>query len=102
MAASIPVLRVLFVRAKSSAERYYASGRKGSARLGSNPSRNNTIVTASRKKGYMAESDEAGDDRSDRSILDTPSPGTGKILQANEISDDREGWYQMDRVGKAV
>lgn len=113
MAASIPVLRVLFMHAKSSAGRYYETGKKGSGHLGSNMSKNNTTTSASRKAGYMTEGTGTGDDRSDRSILDTSSPGVGKIIQTNEITleysdrshprlEDREGWYRMNKMDHAV
>ncbi|KAK0649972.1 hypothetical protein B0T16DRAFT_327280 [Cercophora newfieldiana] len=117
MAASIPVLRVLFINAKGSAERYYDSGRRGTGRLPSNPSKNNTIITSNRKNGGYATEGTGDDDGSDRSILDTTSPGNGRIIQTNEVTleyserpyirrDDRDGWYQMDKmdgkVGNAV
>lgn len=54
----------------------------------------------------------AGDDRSDKSILDAGSPGANKIVQTNEITleysergvykdGEGEGWYEMKKVEHA-
>jgi len=122
IAASIPVLRVLFIHVKTSAERYYdSSGRKVAGGNSTIRSKINTNITGNRdrrtaKNGSTSGTATGDDDRSDRSILDAGSPRPGLIIQTNEIkleySDrshtrpdihrNRSGWYEMDKVNNAV
>jgi len=123
MAASIPVLRVLFLHAKSTAGRYYGSGEHRSGRLGGTNGRSNkghTVLTSStrgdettrHKTMTMTGSNTGDDDQSDRSILNATAEvhahvgGGGKIVRTNEVTleySERRGvekthgtWFEMD------
>ncbi|KAK5655071.1 hypothetical protein OQA88_5970 [Cercophora sp. LCS_1] len=112
MAASIPVLRVLFIHVKTSAERYYGSSDQRTGLGSSMRSKHHTVITANDRKNdeRRAKSNMAmGDDRSDRSILDASNPRDGKIIQTNEVvleyshrrmqdEQDSDGWYEMGKV----
>ncbi|KAK3381200.1 hypothetical protein B0H63DRAFT_396245 [Podospora didyma] len=120
MATSIPVLRVLFIDAKTSAERHYGGSR--SKRMGGSSSglqsRYNTIISANKDRDgshrlQVKGSDKtiragAADDGSDKSILDGGNKShAGKIVQVNEVRvefsergvhEESEGWYEMTDV----
>lgn len=111
MAASIPVLRVLFLHAKSTAGRYYGSGEHRSGRLGtSGRSKGHTVLTSSTRgeetRPKTTTGSNTGDDQSDRSILNaTEVHAGGKIVRTNEVTleySERRGverhgtWFEMD------
>lgn len=112
MAASIPVLRVLFMHVKSSAERYYGSSDRRTGGASTMRSKNHTVITAKGDDRHRTKAHAVhimGDDSSDRSILDSSNPGNGKIIQTNEVvleyshrstrdDNDGDGWYEMGKV----
>lgn len=82
IAASIPMLRVLFIQAKNSSYRYYGSNSLTGPL--STPGPTNTItITAGSRRGINS---HRQDDQSDKSILEeSPSANDGKIVQTNEV-----------------
>ena len=104
MAASIPVLRVLFRQIKASTQRHYGSSVE---RTATKTRRGNTVVVTahqSRKATQLGH----GDDGSDTSILEQ-SPRSAafgnKIMQTQEIavefrprSEEERSAYEMEPV----
>lgn len=116
MAASIPVLRVLFRQVKATTQRRCGTSSDRTTRQ-SKATRNNTVsVTAHRsRRDTQAGTNAMGirtDDSSDRSILESGSQSDisgNKIVQTREVAvefharedgDDCRG-YELDKLGRA-